>query len=87
VIPILDNFISAPLKSQYKQYYRELAWGPLFLIKQEPTRKPQGDWQNRLQELQPEFGFQLSLVQINKSNFLADDIALLNEGGILVADD
>lgn len=87
LIPMVEHFAAAPFKTQFNQYHRELVRGPLFLLMQDLTRRPQGDWQHRLQEYQPEFGYPLKLVQINNDNFSAQGIAQLTAGQILVSDD
>ncbi len=77
VIPLVEHYASAPFRTQFNQYYRELVRGPMFLILQDLTRHPQQDWQDRLQQLQPEFGYPLSLVQVDKEEFSAQDLAQL----------
>lgn len=78
---------AAPFRTQFNQYYRELVRGPLFLIRQDLTRYSQSDWQGRLQQLKPEFGYPLNLVPMGKGGFSAQDLAQLQEGQILVSED
>lgn len=87
VIPTVEHFAAAPFRTQFNQYYRELVRGPFFLILQDLSQRPQSDWQNRLQEYQPQFGYPLKMVKIEKETFSTQDIAQLNVGQIVVAND
>ncbi len=87
VIPLVEHFAAAPFRAEFNQYYRELVKGPLFLIRQDLTRHPQQDWPERLQQLQPEFGYPLALVEISQGNFSGAEIAQLQKGEILVSAD
>jgi signal transduction histidine kinase len=85
VIPLVENFAAAPFRAEFNSYYRELVRGPLFLIRQDLTRLPEQSWAQRLNQLQPEFGYPLALVEIAPENFSGTDLAQLQKGEILVS--
>lgn len=87
VVPIVENFAAAPFRAEFNEYYRELVRGPLFLIREDLTRLPQQNWSERLEQLQPEFGYPLTLVEIRRENFPPPDIVQLEKGEILVSAD
>lgn len=87
VIPLVEHYDAAPFRDKFNHYYRELVKGPLFLIRQELIQYPQKDWPGRLQQMQPEFGYPLALVEINQENFNSNEIDLLDKGEILVSTD
>ena len=87
VVPAVEHLASAPFKTQFNQYYRELVKGPLFLLIEDLNQHPEVKWQERLQLLQPEFGYPLTLIPLNQQQFTIDEHDLLKEGQILVSDD
>jgi len=87
VVPTVEHLASAPFRGQFNQYYQELVKGPLFLLAQDLQQHPESNWQERLQLQQPQFGYPLALVRINPDEFTTEEIALLEEGRILVSDD
>jgi len=87
VIPLVERYDAAPFRDKFNHYYRELVKGPLFLIRQELIQHPQKDWPERLRQMQPEFGYPLTLVAISQENFTSNQIDLLDQGEILVSTD
>jgi len=86
VAPLVEKFAAAPFKKQFTNYYREVVKGQFFIILQDLQRYPQQNWQARLQQLQPEFGYPLSLVKIGAGGFSEPTAAQLREGQIVVGD-
>ena len=87
VIPLVERYDAAPFRDKFNHYYRELVKGPLFLIRQDLGQHPQKDWPERLQQMQPEFGYPLALVAISPENFTPYEIDQLHQGEILVSSD
>ncbi len=87
VVPLVENFAATPFRAEFNKYHRELVRGPLFLIRQDLTRLPQQRWSERLEQLQPEFGYPLTLVEIRLENFPAQELSQLQKDEILVSAD
>lgn len=87
VIPLVERYDTAPFQAEFSQYHSERVRGSIFLIRQDVIRFPQKEWSDRLQELQPEFGYPLTLVTISRDNFLPQQISQLENGDILISED
>lgn len=87
VIPLVDHYAAAPFDAQFNQYYRELVRGPFFMLRQDLLQRPEQGWAERLQALQPEYGYPLALLAISRENFPQTEIDRLKNGEILVSAD
>lgn len=82
--PLIEYFAAAPFKQQFTQYYRELTKGTFFVVSQYLQIAPQQDWQERLQSLQPQFGYPISLVELSTDLLPEGELNQLKEGQIVV---
>lgn len=84
VMPLIESLGTAPFRQQFTHYYQELTKGPYYVVSQYLQQYPQNQWQQRLADLQPQFGYPLALVELTGAGLSVKDYHQLQEGRIVV---
>lgn len=83
-VPLIEHLAAAPFKREFVQYYQELTKGSFFTLSQYLQGFSQEQWSNKLQLLQPQFGYPIGLTAIDQKLFSEEEIIQLLAGQVVV---
>ena len=87
VNPFLQKAAEVYLHDSVVEYNRELSKGAFYLMQQDLLGFPQQKWKERIEELKPQFGYNISLYRLDELELNQQEIDQLKSGEIAVIAD
>ena len=84
--PIIDKVAKSYLSEAITEHNRQLARGAFHTLELDLLRLPMERWDERINELTPQFGYKIELLSLSATTFNPNQLAQLQSGQIVVAD-
>jgi signal transduction histidine kinase len=85
--PVMNKIVLTSMAPAIEQHNQDLARGVYYLVRQELAKSPPREWQDRIRQLQPRFGYPLVLRDYRQVGFTPQQTAKLMQGQIVVIKD
>lgn len=85
--PVIGKVAEVYLQDAIVEYNRQLAKGAFHMIELDLLRLPRNEWKNRIQELEPQFGYAIGLFEYSELELADENIDQLRQGKIAVVDE
>ena len=85
--PVIGKVAKIHLHDSITEYNRQLAKGAFYMMELDLLRLPQEEWESRIIQLQPQFGYKIALPTIAETALNQEQMKQLREGKIVVAED
>jgi signal transduction histidine kinase len=82
--PLINKFAEEYLHDKTTEYNQRLSKGVFYLMEEDLLRLPQDKWADRVKDLQPRFGYGISLTSYHDLTIANDQKELLHKGMIAV---
>ncbi len=86
ISPLLNRFAQSYMFDKTVAYNRQLSSGVFYMMEQDLLHRPEEQWAARIKELQPRFGYTISLTSVAKLHFSDAEMIALQNGLVTVID-
>jgi signal transduction histidine kinase len=85
--PIIDKVAELYLHESVIEYYRKLSQGVFYMMEQDLLRLPKEMWSERIKELKPQFGYNISLLPYYELDLPQEQLTQLRQSKIAMAEE
>ena len=85
--PVIGKVVKVYLHDGIIEYNRQLAKGAFHMLELDLLRLPRDEWRNRIQELEPRFGYEIGLFDSPELQLAESQLDQLRDGKIAVVND
>jgi signal transduction histidine kinase len=85
--PVIGKVAEVYLQDAIVEYNRQLAKGAFHMLELDLLRLPKNEWDNRILELEPQFGYAIGLFGYDELELAEEQLDQLRQGKIAVVDD